>query len=187
MKATAEMLVPPGAKGEWVVERQGRPRLALKIAGGGVEEGVRYVDGRYQITNHVLKVDPSRQGEGIGARMLAREVHFAAQRGFKLIATSGVRDDNPEDPARGYWVWPAMGFDVSVGNMPTALSDKVGKAFPSARSLQDVLATPGGLGWWKENGGDVELQFDPTPGSRSRKVLDAYIKRRFRKDGKIRK
>lgn len=135
-----------------------------------------YDTGEIQITNYSLMVDESRQGQGIGTRMLAKQVEFASGHGIGSIRCEAARNDDPP-PWTGYKVWPRLGYDAPFDPHGYKYGGvQKPPEVANAKSLQDVIATKAGREWWDKYGDDIEVKFDLSEGSKSRKVLDKYLR-----------
>jgi hypothetical protein len=73
----------------------------------------------------------------------------------------------------GYYTWARLGYD---GKIPHEVQSVLPDDYASARSVQELMARPGGAQWWRERGTSWQGTFDLTPGSRSHQILDAYLK-----------
>ena len=111
-------------------------------------------------------------GKGIGTDVFASQVKAAAELGFKDIVTTATGEYGDED-YNGYYTWPRLGYDTEIYNLPQKRS--INREFPEAKSLSDLMKTPEGRSWWKQNGTTFRAVFDLNEGSQSRKVLDAYV------------
>lgn len=129
--------------------------------------------GEPEIDAKVIRVEPHLRGRGTATKILASMVEGAYHAGIRTIRTYATRKDS-DDPAEaqiGYAFWPARGYDAPIPD-----PDRLPPNFAGAKTLLDLYAIKGGAEWWKENGGNVKLAFDTRPGSRSRQVLDAYMR-----------
>ncbi|MGB0717154.1 MAG: hypothetical protein ACPGXK_14845, partial [Phycisphaerae bacterium] len=135
-----------------------------------------YDTGEVQITNYSLMVDEHRQGQGIGTRMLAKQVEFASGHGIGSIRCEAARNDDPP-PWTGYKVWPRLGYDAPFDPHGYKYGGvQKPQEVANAKSLQDVISTKAGREWWDKYGDDIEVTFDLSEGSKSRKVLDKYLR-----------
>ena len=97
--------------------------------------------------------------------------------------------DNPREPSKphnGYYTWPRFGYDAELedDNFDTPVFKALSEKFSEARTLLDVMSTPEGRAWWKQNGGDVyHMKFDLSEGSRSMMIHEAYQSERAAKKG----
>jgi phage gp29-like protein/GNAT superfamily N-acetyltransferase len=135
-------------------------------------------DSKY-ISNDRLVVTKSLQGQGIGTALLAAQVRKAAELGFSHIETRATRNDG----WNGYYTWARLGFDAPIIHV----DDKPIRDLLRARGVErisDLIKTPDGREWWMKNGGSYKGEFDLTPGSLSRRVLDAYAAQKLQKPKK---
>lgn len=149
------------------------------------------INGVLTLVNDTFRVHPQYQGRGTGLRMIARQV--------KTLSSLRGPDGEPvvrqlgafmagwrRSSDQGYQVWPRMGYNADLKP-----SDR--RAFVRDRSmplrqrlhifrlgnratLLDLYQTPQGRAWWREHGKAIGGTFDLRDGSRSRQVLDAYLK-----------
>jgi hypothetical protein len=135
------------------------------------------------IRNEELVVRPDKRKGGVGSRIFAGQVVAASAAGYSYLQchAAGDKDSN----YKGYYVWPLFGYDEdldSVEKTNPSLARKVRAEYPDADSVLDVLEQPGGIDWWRENGDDLyDARFDLAEGSRSRRVLAAYLAEKGRK------
>ena len=73
-----------------------------------------------------------------------------------------------------------MGYDgnLSEGHKRAILLGTRDLKFLKARTIQDLYAMPGGREAWEEHGSGLAVTFDLTPGSRSMKILGAYLEKK---------
>ncbi len=130
-----------------------------------------------------------QKGKGWGARVFARQVDGAQEMGIKKIHTYAIRgDDNV--PANGYYTWARLGYNTTLkSSMKRDLlaepedsplhalgrHAKIDNYEFRSVTMHEVFDTPGGAEWWKERGGSIDMQFDPTPGSPSHTRLHKYL------------
>lgn len=153
----------PGAKVEItsVHSTMGMKYAHVKVTHSDYEsERTVYED---HIENNTIEV--FKPGQGLGTKIFASQVKAAADAGLEYIATTASQGDG----VNGYYTWPRLGYD---GKLRT---DEHRDKFPDADRISDLMKTPEGRSWWKDNGGGLELAFDLKEGSQSRKVLDAYV------------
>lgn len=134
--------------------------------------------GKKFIHNNVLEIKDQFQKAGIGSKIFSAEVEHAKQHGFAYIETHAAR----EGGWNGYYTWPRLGYDQPLDELDRGVASAAQRKFPGAKSVLDVMQTKEGRDWWKEHGDDMtEARFDLTPGSRSLKIHDAYMKERASK------
>lgn len=117
--------------------------------------------------DHLLIGDAAKQGAGLGTAAFRDVVALAQQQGFRRITLEATRDDD----LNGYYAFARLGAD---GLLPTPLAREAQEAGFDAMRVSDLMETPEGRAWWRENGDTVELAFDLTPGSESMRRLESY-------------
>lgn len=133
--------------------------------------------GKLELRNYGFGVHPGQQGQGIGARVFADQVRAAQQAGISRIVTEAARMEGGQNPLNGYYTWARLGYNVSFSKAPPELRAQVAGQFgKSVRTLQDLMAKPGGPAWWKQHGQAFTGTFDLKPGSKSLRALDAYLR-----------
>lgn len=123
----------------------------------------------------------SRSPKGTGLRVFAMMVKTARTLGIKKIETHAAGDSstsaNPDTERgrgwNGYYTWPRFGYNAPL---PDSIRYKLPEHLQDAEDLQDLNALPGGADWWKENGVEIDLEFDLSDGSKSMAVLQQYLK-----------
>ena len=129
--------------------------------------------------------------EGVGLKVLAAQVAEARTRYDRIDATAA--GEKGDKYFNGYYTWPRMGFDASVGyqgdlgraldETPLAwrqahgLADAEGNSV-SRFSLLDLMSTKEGRDLWREYGGERKVSFDLRDGSPSREALSRYLDER---------
>ena len=136
------------------------------------------------ISNAGMRVDEPGTGQGLGTRIFAQQVEHAAAAGFTSINVhaAGAALNNI---ANGYYTWPRLGYDASLLDGKTYFSPHV-RQYATDNDLvlvSDFMADKTHREWWKANGHDIYLDFDLTPGSQSRRVLEAYVAEKQRRAG----
>jgi len=133
--------------------------------------------GNLRIYNKYFSVAIRYQRAGIGADVFARQVENAIKNGVKYIKCYAARADD----MNGYYTWPRFGYDQSLDTLgyTRTMREEITSLFPGANTVLDIMETPEGRAWWKNDGREMEeAVFDLSEGSRSRKVLDSYLKER---------
>lgn len=163
----------------------GRDRLEV-YSNSERHDAVRFVkrdhNGDLVLENSSFEV--FENGTGLGSKLLARQVDAAQKLGVKLIETHAARGD---DTANGYYTWPRLGYNADLDGLDRksiteGMDGPLKDLYLKAETVQDLFRLPGGLEAWRLRGNGKSMSFDPTPGSRSRQVLDAYIAARFSED-----
>ena len=110
-----------------------------------------------------------RQGRGLGSHILLRQVENAAALHVGRIETvAGRRRDE-----NGYYTWPRLGFD---GDLPARVRSRLPSELRRSRTVLDLMEDDLGRRWWRDRGATIRLAFDLAPDSRSRAVLDRYVR-----------
>jgi len=165
-------------------------------------------DGTRTVTNQTLRVKPEYQGQGIGSRMLSKQVQFCREEGIAEIKVSAAgqgpglgEGGEGLSPVVGYDVWPKMGYGgasvdifdlletVDGSEVSPDLLEKLGLSgdCPDAAfrledecsvDILELLKHKEGRAWWTKFGRIVHLVFDTSEGSQSSKILDKYIRRK---------
>lgn len=129
-------------------------------------------NGRIELHNQILKINPSQKGQGLGPRIVATGLVQASLIGVEVVTVQAAGDAGSD--WQGYLQWPKMGFDARIPqwaaqNLPTTLQGKIER-------FTDFLIYPEGLKWWADNGSNVNLEFDLDTDSLSQIVLLEYLK-----------
>lgn len=150
-----------------------------------------YLDYYFPNRNGIAREIGKDTGSGIGTHMMNKMATAATQHGFDQIDLMAFGAHPNLFPmwshGTGSRAWPAMGFDAPIkeigrnthGNyearqVANQLHDDIRTNFPHAKTLQDVLATPEGREFWKNNYFNIDhAHFDLTPGSKSHQILAA--------------
>lgn len=129
-------------------------------------------DGQLEANNSSL--DVTSKGNGLGAQLLGRQVDRLVAAGATRITTFAAGDPKSGTAMIGYKVWPKLGFD---GPLPERIRRKVIAAgLPPAERVSDLLRTPEGWkAWENEIGGSIDVAFDLSEHSISRRVLRRYL------------
>lgn len=127
--------------------------------------------------HHDLFVLNDGKGEGVGARLFARQVAALRNSGFEVIdvLAAGSWQEGQNGGFNGYYTWPRFGYD---GALHSDLIPALPPALKDARMMLDVMSTEEGRDWWKKKGRWINLEFDLTEGSRSLQVHEAYLAER---------
>lgn len=149
------------------------------------------------IENIIFQVSPKLQRQGIATRVFTQQVETASKLGFKTIRTgaagsgTAIRHLEPYwgPPLvgfpSGYYTWPRLGFDAKVASLMRTRAQSPHKElrevaadfktkFPNVEYLSDLMQTEDGRTWWKQFGGDLEVEFDLKKPSISWQILGDY-------------
>jgi GNAT superfamily N-acetyltransferase len=120
-----------------------------------------------KIENSSFTVREPFRGKGLGLEIFEAQVNAAARLGFKEIVTDAVGDSVPgsrDGGGNGAWTWARFGYNGSVSG-----------ATPNGeRTLHELMSTPQGTEWWRQNRAAFTGTFDLREGSTSRRVLTEY-------------
>lgn len=146
-------------------------------------EMIRYLyrdaQGQLVMHNASFMMDDSAQGQGLGTKIFSDEVASLQQLGVSRIDTEAAGS-----PYNGYYTWPRLGYvgpleEFYQDDIKQGIADgELPKKWAKYTTLQELMSTPEGREWWKDNGSTINLSFDLTPGSLSLKILKAYLKAR---------
>jgi hypothetical protein len=114
--------------------------------------------------------------QGLGAQVFASQVANCIEQGLAYIDCWAARSSS----MNGYYTWPRLGYDAPLSDVKVQISPskwtELQQRFPNAQSILDIMETKDGRDWWKTNGRDLHnAKFDLAEGSRSRRVLEAYL------------
>ena len=127
------------------------------------------------LRNDNIIISPKHQKQGLATQMMARQIVAAQQGGLQGMSLyAGGRPGDPSGMA-GYQVWPKMGYDAVL---PEHLKRKLPTELQFANTIQDLHGKRSGREWWAANGEALEMRFDITEGSISRRAFDKYMRRR---------
>lgn len=190
---------------EWDDEGDGKapPSVVMQGSGPGIKMMTREVtrdpsSGKLVMINHELTTTQP----GLGRSILKNQVLAARKAGINEIRTTAA--GGPGEEMNGYYTWPRYGYDASIESLRKVMPSRekiekmqfqnteIGKKAKAkliakhdtldaleskykAKSILDVMATQEGRDFWKANGFGFEGSFDLSEGSRSNKVLDAYL------------
>jgi hypothetical protein len=115
------------------------------------------------------------QNQGLGLQIFHRQVHNAAALGVGRIETVAGRRAREN----GYYTWPRFGFD---GVLPASVRRILPPGLEGSRSVLDLMRCEKGRAWWREHGATIRVAFDLARGSRSRRALAQYVRKRTAAD-----
>lgn len=130
----------------------------------GIQRGK---DGKLEMENNVFKLNKAAQGNGVGVRVFARQVDQASKLGVERIVTQAKRSKS----MNGYYTWARLGYDAAI---PKRVANKLPAELKGAKNVSDLMRTKAGRDWWKQNGTTVDMTFDLSRGSHSRRILEGY-------------
>lgn len=175
----------------------GQPELKIVVmAPGMVDVMIRIVTmnevGELVLKNDVLVLEKGQIG-GIGAMCAFSQALKAREMGFEHIECNAYRDDKLDPPFIGHLVWAKYGFNMDLSNYlePVDLDEleRAGLIEDSLNAtMHELMSTPEGQTWWKENGDTWDATFslrDDENGNPSdcMKFLEIYMRARAARDG----
>ena len=142
-------------------------------------------DGDISVNLAGIYIDGPARGQGIALDALARTASNPRIKEISMLAERFDADPKTGMDMIGYRVWPKYGFDAPIESVQevTRRAGGVPKEFRDCKTLQDILARPGGREWWSVNGAGIFMYFDNRPGSRSRQILDDVLAAAAKKHG----
>jgi GNAT superfamily N-acetyltransferase len=171
--ALADVVGAPA--GSHVIVRPWGKELRLEVQGNGFTAERHILPGKGdagpEMFNNFLYLHPSLQGKGIGSDVFSSQVENARAMGVSKINTVAGRGPGEN----GYYTWPRLGYDAKLAGK---YRDKLPESLKGADKLSDLVKTPEGRAWWRDNGGRQKMQFDLAAGSLSGRVHTAYLEER---------
>ncbi len=132
-------------------------------------------DGKLVCHNELINIKDDSPHKGQGANLFAAQVKQLQAAGVNRIETSAARSSD----MIGYHVWPLLGYNAKIPRKDREkMPPEIQSHLKAGSTLLDLYALPGGRDWWKKNGKTMDMTFDLKPGSRSQKVLEAYLEQR---------
>ena len=114
------------------------------------------------------------KGTGKGTKIFSEIESNATAQGFDRI-TCIAGGKGGEKGQNGYYTWARLGFDA---NLPEHIVSKAKDGGFDASKVSDLMKTPEGRSWWKDNGCALEMTFDLSDDSYSQKTLAEYVSSR---------
>ncbi|QDQ24918.1 hypothetical protein FNU76_00355 [Chitinimonas arctica] len=139
---------------------------------------IRSEKGRIWMENRDLCLNVENQKHGLGARIFARQVLGAKALNIKRIVMPAAGSIQTPSHMESELAWLKFGF---IANLPFDIRADLGvkgHPFSHVKTLQDLIAVPGGTQWWIENGHPFRMEFDTSDNSFSWSVLMAYLNRK---------
>lgn len=117
--------------------------------------GLRF--NKYHVHYSNIYLEPEYRNQGIGTRIIRESLDTCKMFGLRRATTlaSGTRTSNQN----GYYSWAIWGFD---GILDQAVAERIPNAIRfqmKKNSLQELIKTPEGKEWWKENGRSMYLTY----------------------------
>lgn len=113
-----------------------------------------------------------RRGRGFGFQVFFRQARNAAAFGVDRIETVAGRNRDEN----GYYTWPRYGFE---GKLPSDVQHDLPGALRHCRTILDLMLCEQGRSWWREHGVKVAVAFHLALRSRSRTVLQRYVREKI--------
>ena len=140
-----------------------------------------------EIVARVDLVKVNAQGGGLGTKMFIGQVHAMADAGVNRIELHAAKlnESGGQDAYVGYRVWPKFGFDApleATKKYGVDIRNSLPPHLSKAKTVQELFSisgddkNPSGRAWWDKNGVDIDMAFDLSKGSTSRKLMAAYLK-----------
>ncbi|TFW28742.1 hypothetical protein E4L96_02040 [Massilia arenosa] len=135
----------------------------------------------FHLRNVVLVLADEYTQAGIGTRCVVRQIIEAASWARAGIYLTDVRVSAVGDlatfglkphPMRGYYVWPALGFDAFI---PASSAVRLCQPYQNCTRISELMTTAEGRKTWRLIGQSVDLSFDLKPGSASWRQLLSYM------------
>ena len=163
--------------------------LYVHAKGPGIVQFSRVVErdreGKFRIGNDIIVLEEKERSKGLGTTLFASQVENASALGVDYIKCEATHNPRSKKIG-GYYTWPRLGYD---GSLDTDMLEPFSKEslpdnLKEAKRVSDLMKTPEGRGWWKDNGRTMLLKFDVAEGSQSRKVLNEYVAAKFGSEGR---
>lgn len=135
------------------------------------------------IRHEVIVVDGFKPGSGMGTKIFNEAIERYEKAGIKKV--TALADGELEDVLyNGYYTWARLGYDGQMSAKAARTLKGAGWNVSEGDSIQQFVLDNGskGLKAWKEYGSSFEGIFDVTAGSKSRIILDSYVRHRFHPD-----
>ena len=88
------------------------------------------------------------------------------------ITTCAGKGGSAGNKMNGFYTWARLGYDATLD---APFRRRLPPELAGAKTVQDLMATNEGAGYWKRKGYMVSMRFDTTPGSRSIHALNRYL------------
>lgn len=146
-------------------------------------------DGKKYIKNDHLELPDFPPGSG--ALVFSSQVAAAKEAGFDYIETHAAGNYKSQGKAEGseyvgYSVWATLGYSMPLRSLSGNPASRIEDEFPYAEDVQDIIESPGGAEWWRNNGtGHSQAVFDLSDDSRSIRILNDYLARKKQSRDKV--
>ena len=146
------------------------------------------------IYNLSFEITPEKQGQGIGARVLAEQVRTASLLKFKYLEVDagGVGTElraSSHDEQSGFYAWARLGYDGRIAPLlrertqngtPAEIATVADfrSQFPGVKYVSEMMLTEERRTWWRKYGGRFTGRFGLSKQSKQRLILEAYLSER---------
>lgn len=139
-----------------------------------------YLENNYygQGVAEITFMEVKQSGGGKGLQILENQISTLKTKGFKKIILQANRDDDREPKHVGYYTWARFGFMPTLSDS-FKVNDHLKKNSRKEASLEELMSTEEGRGWWKQNGITYKANFDLGEDSYSMELLKAYKGSKF--------
>jgi hypothetical protein len=120
------------------------------------------------------KMEITAPRAGLGRSIIARQVAECQKLGVKEIRCNAERADDNDPPSVGYQVWPKFGYDAPFDARERLQLPGV-MAKLNVRTVQQLMARPGGKEWWAKHGWSKDMVLDLDPHSAGMKRFHEYM------------
>ena len=145
---------------------------------------LKSVDEKRHLEIEAFELPLSERGKGVGLQLFNRQAAAARSLGVDTIEVKTVDSAAVRSYSNGYDFWARAGFDLTQplqwsasqsASLHGALKQPADAALP--QSLPELMRTPAGRTWWRENGTGAAMVFDNRDGSASRATLGETLQR----------
>lgn len=166
--------------------QDGPDSWTLEAAGPDLEHMERRIvnsgNGPMLVNEQVILYDDAPRG--LGTKMLMAQAEAARSLGIEKIKTHAARGKDMV----GYYVWPRLGYhgglppDVHSQLFDDIAAGKLSEDFYAVFDVHQLMLTPEGREWWKENGKGFDAVFNVQGDSYD--ILKAYMAAKSKKAAK---
>lgn len=145
------------------------------------QRGFDKENGVVEMLEFILNPDLEK-GLGKGTEIFSNQINSFKKLGYKKVITDAAKSDI----YNGYYTWARLGYNFKDGNEKESFIDIIegsgDKDIKNIESLSELMTTPKGREFWKENGFRFKAEFDLSESSQSMFILNEYMKEK--KNGK---
>lgn len=162
-----------------VIHQDGELLLSTWHNGVRARRTISRIKGELVAKNEIFTIADDSPYKGHGTEMLASQVIALKAAGVVKIKTTAAGHAKSQGKWNGYYTWARAGYDGKIPaktwrKLPSGLKRQMG----TSRSVQDLMSKAGGKEAWKQHGAQFQGTFNTRDGSRSMKVLQAYVAER---------